>query len=196
MNHSEACRNPRQVQRGERATAPLWWPGAAARARLLVLVVWSAGALACGPDREAPQLLGPHVTLGTGREQFEPRADGESVLLVRGIQGAWHVWTSFLAYGFETDVLRMELTTEWQGVDESRLGGAGNVAVRPVEDAAGAAALASVGWTAVVYNPTCAHGHRLRVNLSVLDKEGRFASDTREWIMEVPEAERSSECAP
>lgn len=160
---------------------------------LSVLLVMAASA--CGDAEPAPlDTPGFRVVLGTGQQQFEPLDDDVPVPLIKGIQGGWHVWTSFLAYGFDTDVLRMDLTTRWEGVDESVLGGPGNVAVRPVRDASGAAALASVGWPAVVFNPTCAHGHFLRVTLTVNDSEGRSARDTRRWIMEVPEADRSSDC--
>lgn len=134
------------------------------------------------------------MVLGSGQAAFEPLSDDVPVPLIKGLQGGWHVWTSFLAYGFDTDVLRMDLTTRWEDVEESVLGGPGNVGVKPVEDASGAPALVSVGWPAVVYNPTCAHGRRLLVNLTVLDTEGRTASDRRRWIMEVPEAERSTDC--
>lgn len=163
------------------------------RGRTCALVALVA-AVGCGGEPEPPAPQGVRVVLGTGQKAFEPLNDEASVPLIKGIQGGWHVWTSFLAYGFDTDVLRMDLTTRWEGVDESVLGGPGNVAVRPAEDAAGAPALASIGWPAVVYNPTCAHGHRLLVELTVIDTEGRAASDRHQWIMEVPEAERSTDC--
>jgi hypothetical protein len=135
------------------------------------------------------------VVLGTGQHAFEPLGDNAEVSLIKGIQGGWHVWTSFLTYGFDTDVLRMEIDTRWEGDEESVVpGGPGNVRLRPVEDATGAPALASVGWPAIVYNPTCAHGQRLLINVTLMDTEGRAASDTRRWIMEVPEADRSSDC--
>lgn len=135
------------------------------------------------------------MVLGTGTATFEPLGNGASVPLIKGIQGAWHVTVSFLAYGFDTDVLRMHLTTRWDGVEESApLGGPGNVRVRPAEDATGAAVLTFVGWPAVVYNPTCAQGEWLRVDITLVDTEGRSASDTRRWMMEVAEADRSNDC--
>jgi hypothetical protein len=114
--------------------------------------------------------------------------------VIKGTQGAFHVWTSFLAYGFDTDVLRMDLTTRWEGRPDTILGEPGNIDVQATEDAAGAAALAFVGWPAVVFDATCGHGRRLRIELTVLDAEGRSASDTRHWVVDVPEADRSNDC--
>ena len=162
--------------------------------------MWGLIALAlvgCGADAlpsESGGLPATRVVLGTGEDAYEPLAEGATVPLIKGIQGAFHVWTSFLAYGFDTDVLRMDLTTRWEGRPDSVLGAPGNIAVRPTEDAAGAPALASVGWPAVVFDATCGHGRQLRIELTVLDTEGRTASVTRHWIVAVPEEDRSSDC--
>jgi hypothetical protein len=156
-----------------------------------------ATAVGCGDERaptEEPVTPDVRVVLGTGRTQFEPLDDEMTIPLIKGVQGGMHVWTSFLAYGFDTDVLRMDVATGWEGVDESVVGRGGNVAVRPTSDASGAPALTSVGWPAIIYDASCAHGNRVRVDITVLDGEGRSASDTRQWIMEVPEADRSGDC--
>jgi hypothetical protein len=167
--------------------------GGLAPACALALLIVAVG---CGGEPAPPPAVtdGVSVVLGTGQNAFQSLDDDAPVPLIRGLQGGWHVWTSFHAYGFDTEVLRMDLTTRWEGVEESVLGGPGNVRVQPVEDATGAPALASVGWPAIVYNPTCAHGHRLLINLTVMDTDGHVASDSRRWIMEVPEADRSSDC--
>ena len=140
--------------------------------------------------------MGPHVLLGTGREAFEPLDSEGSVPLIKGIQGGFHVWTSFLAYGFDSDVLRMELTTRWDALDESVLEMAGNVAVRPGTDAEGVAVLVSLGWPASIFNPACSNGRRLGIDLTVRDTSaGVSASDSRYWIVDVAEEDRSSDCA-
>ncbi len=162
-------------------------------------LAWGLVALAvgvgCGSEASPPDdVSGTRVVLGTGQAEYEPLADGASVPLIKGIQGAFHVWISFLAYGFDTDVLRMDLTTRWEGRDDTALGAPGNVGVRATADAAGAPALAFVGWPAVVFDATCGHGRRLRIELTVLDTEGRTASHTRHWIVDVPEEDRSSDC--
>jgi hypothetical protein len=139
---------------------------------------------------------GPRVVLGTGREAFEALGSDGTVPLIKGIQGGFHVWTSFLAYGFDTDVVRMELTTHWDELEESVLEMAGNVAVRPATDAAGMPARLSLGWPASIFNPACANGRRLGIDLTIRDTSaGLSASDSRFWIVDVAEEDRSSDCA-
>jgi hypothetical protein len=106
------------------------------------------------------------------------------------------VWTSFLAYGFDTDVLRMELRTRWDTLDESTLEMAGNVAVRPTVEPQGNPALVSLGWPASIFNPACSNGRRLSIEITVRDTQaGVSASDARHWIVEVNEEDRSTDCA-
>lgn len=138
----------------------------------------------------------PRVVLGTGREAFEePGTDGV-VPLIKGIQGGFHVWTSFLAYGFETSVLRMELTTRWEELDDSVLEMKGNVSVKPALDVHAEPVLASLGWPASIFNPACSNGRRLAIDLTVRDTSaGLSASDSRRWIVEVDPADRAIDCA-
>jgi hypothetical protein len=140
---------------------------------------------------------GPRVVLGSGREAFE-RVDADgTVPLIRGIQGGFHVWTSFLAYGFDSDILRMELRTRWDGLDETLLEMTGGVAVRPTTDASGVPALASIGWPASIFNPACANGQRLALTITVSEMAtGISASGAARWIVEVAEHDRSSDCGP
>ena len=136
------------------------------------------------------------VVLGTGSDTFEAIESEPTLTLIKGLQGGFHIWTSFLVYGFETDVVRMELSTRWEGVTESIIEMDGNVAVFPAKDPAGVDAKASVGWPALIYNPTCAHGKTLRFDITVRDMDGNVANDIRRCIADVPEADRSSDCAP
>jgi hypothetical protein len=159
------------------------------------LVALAVVGMGCASEASPPgDMSGTRVVLGTGVAEYAPLADGATVPLIKGIQGAFHVWVSFLAYGFDSDVLRMDLTTRWDGRDDTPLGGPGNVRLRATTDAAGVPALATVGWPALVFDATCGHGRRLRIELTVLDTEGRSASDTRSWIVDVPEEDRSSDC--
>jgi hypothetical protein len=168
--------------------------------RTLVCIAFASGAAlaGCGSDdgtSEPPGASGPRVVLGTGREAFEALDSEGSVPLIKGIQGGFHVWTSFLAYGFDNDVLRMELRTSWDGLPESTLEMPGNVAVRPTVDPQGNPALVSLGWPASIFNPACANGRRLSIEITVRDTQaGLSANDARYWIAEVNEADRSQDC--
>ncbi|HEU5076022.1 MAG TPA: hypothetical protein VFU02_17635, partial [Polyangiaceae bacterium] len=64
-------------------------------------------------EPEPPEVA---VELGTGEAEFEP-IEGEPTLeLAAGSQGGFHVWTSFLASGFDDERLSMVLVTELDGV--------------------------------------------------------------------------------
>lgn len=156
-------------------------------------LVAAACCFACGSD--PGEASGARVVLGTGLEAYEPIEGEPELPVIKGIQGGFHVWTSFLAYGYDTDVLHMDLVTRWDGADESIIEMPGNVRVRPVTDAAGLPALASVGWPALVYNAPCAQGQRLRIELTVRDASGREASDERTCIADVPPEDRATDCA-
>lgn len=148
--------------------------------------------VACGP--EASDGGDVRVVLGTGAEAYSP-IEGEPVLpMIKGFQGGFHVWTSFLAYGFQSDVLSMQLVTSWEGVEESIIDMPGIVRLTPVIDPQGVPAFATVGWPALIYNAPCAHGRRLRIDITVRDDSGRRASDTMTCIAEVAEEDRASDC--
>jgi len=75
---------------------------------------------ACGRDSGAARSASSseqapyRVVLGSGQRDFEPLEDDAHATLIHGPQGAYHVWTSFLSYGFDSDVLRMEISTGWE----------------------------------------------------------------------------------
>jgi hypothetical protein len=161
-------------------------------------------ALACGSDRsplavvsdagEGEPAAAQWVVLGSGVRAFEPQPDDAHATLIAGPQGAYHVWTSFLSYGFDTDVLRMELSTGWDDTPGLALPMAGRVSAKPALDAQGLPARVTTGWPALVEDPLCENGRALRVDLTVSDDEGHTASDTRRWLLDVAEEYRPSEC--
>lgn len=139
----------------------------------------------------------PAVVLGTGVDGYEPIEGEPTLTLIKGLQGGFHVWMSFLAYGFDTNVLRMELATSWDGYVESIIPMQGNVRMRDALDAAGHPAQVLVGWPAVIHDPTCAHGRRIRLDITVRDQtNGTEASDTRVFVADVAEEERGTSCPP
>jgi hypothetical protein len=168
-------------------------------AALLIVALACSG---CGPQDEGiegiegtPNALA--VVLGTGVDSFEPIEAEPTLGLIKGFQGGFHVWVSFLAYGFDSTVLRMELETAWEGDADSTLPMAGNVRIRDVGDASGKPARGLVGWPAIIYDPTCAHGRRIRLDLTVRDRtNGTDASDKRHFVAAVPEADRALSCPP
>ena len=173
--------------------------------RLLALgALLGTCALGCGSDRSVLDVVPDagkgepateqRVVLGSGVRAFEPLADDAHATLIAGPQGAYHVWTSFLSYGFDTDVLHMQLSTGWDDTPGLELPMAGRVSARPTLDAEGQPALATVGWPALVEDPLCGDGRALRVDLTLSDDAGNSASDTRRWILDVAEEYRSTEC--
>jgi hypothetical protein len=177
----------------------------------LLSLYWSGGwlvlAAACGSDRTSLREPGSEdagavpvaeparsVVLGTGSRTFEPLAEDAHATLIAGPQGAYHVWTSFLSYGFDRDVLFMQISTGWDDTPTERFDMHGEVVARLTVDAAGLAARMTQGWPAVIRDPLCQDGRALRVNLTVSDDAGNAASDTRRWILDVAEQYRPSDC--
>jgi hypothetical protein len=137
----------------------------------------------------------PRIVLGTGREVFEPLASEGTIEAVKGLQGGFHVWASLLAYGFDSDVVRMKMATRWGSRDESLIEMAGVVGLQPDTDAAGEQVLRMAGWTALVSDPRCANGQPLDIVVTITS-DSQSASDTRRWILDVPEVDRATDCAP
>ena len=77
------------------------------------------------------------VVLGSGSRSFEPLADDAHATLIAGPQGAYHVWTSFLSYGFDRDVLLMQISTGWEDTPDARFDMHGEVVARLTVDAQG-----------------------------------------------------------
>jgi hypothetical protein len=146
-------------------------------------------------DRDAAPPGPARLTLGTGELHYVP-IEGEPVLqLVAGIQGGFHVWATFLGYGYEGDRLEMRVTTAW-GEDDAYLFPSNLAAIRvhEVVDEQGEAALEGSGWPARIEQARCSHGQRVRMEMTVSDDAGRSAQDTRYFVSEVQEELRSTDC--
>lgn len=122
------------------------------------------------------------VVLGTGEVRFE-QLEGEPELpLVAGAQGGFHVWASFLAYGFDTTAIDLTLTTTVDGADENLVMRA-RLTTREVLDAEGVSARSFAGFPAQVRDARCAHGQRVSLQLQVAAPGGdTFASDERHCV--------------
>lgn len=158
--------------------------------------VWAALLGGCGgTGSELPNDASKtRVVIGTGRSKYEPLIDEATVPLISGIQGGFHVEITFIAYGFDVDVLRMELRTSSNGDPATFVEMAGNVAVRPALDPDGVSVLTSLGWFASIFDAKCAQDRRLRLDLTVRDQQGHAASDTKYCIVEVAEEDRATNC--
>lgn len=134
------------------------------------------------------------VVLGTGQAEFEPM-DGEPELtLVAGIQGGFHVWASFLAYGYSAPLIGMVLVTTVDGVPDSRMVMRANLSTHEAVDAEGNTARTFAGFPAQVYDARCAHGRRVQVSITLTDSDGTTSEDTRYCIAYVAPELRSTDC--
>jgi hypothetical protein len=158
---------------------------------LALTFVLCGAAAGCGdepPPRERS------VVLGTGQADFEPM-DGEPELsLVAGIQGGFHVWASFLAYGYSAQLIGMVLVTTVDGEPDSRLVMRANLSTYDTIDADGNTARSFAGFPAQVYDARCAHGRRVEVNITLTDSDGTTSEDTRYCIANVAPALRLTDC--
>jgi hypothetical protein len=163
----------------------------------------ACAALACGAPGDGAPIsidtpLQPNasraVVLGTGEAEFEP-IDGEPHLrLVAGVQGGFHVWASFLAYGFMSDRLDMLLETVVDDDPSQSLVMRARIGTRETLDSSGAAARAFAGFPAQVDDARCAQDKRVRVAVTLTDADGASATDERYCIAELEQAQRRTDC--
>ncbi|MGE0786190.1 MAG: hypothetical protein AB7S26_10910 [Sandaracinaceae bacterium] len=121
------------------------------------------------------------LELGTGSWRFEPLTDGDTVPLIHGAQGGYHMWTSVRVPGVDTESL--QLTIELQPADESApvqrddLG----VFLEPPDDEG---VRSAVGLTAIFNDPGCAVGALYRVKVSTTLDDGTILSDERDVMID------------
>jgi hypothetical protein len=121
--------------------------------------------------------------------------DGEPELpLVHGAQGGFHVWASFLAYGFSSSRLDMLLTTTVDDQPDSSLVMHARITLRDVLDADGNPARSFAGFPAQVKDARCADGHRVGIALHLSEPGGGASEDLRYCVAELDEALRSADC--
>jgi hypothetical protein len=134
------------------------------------------------------------VVLGTGEAEFEP-IDGEPRLrLVAGVQGGFHVWASFLAYGFASDRVDMLLETMVEDDPAKSLVMRARLSLRETLDADGQAAQFFAGFPAQVYDARCAQDKRVSVTVTLTDASGASATDECHYIAELDTAQRRTDC--
>jgi hypothetical protein len=151
---------------------------------------------ACGASEPEP-VPAPEVrrvVLGTGEADFEP-IDGEPRLpLIAGVQGGFHVWASFLVYGFTTARADMVLETRVEDDPESSMVMRARLPLREDLDADGLPVFSFAGFPAQVYDARCAQDKRVSVHLSLTDTDGHSVEDTRYCITQIAEIYRTQTC--
>lgn len=158
---------------------------------------------ACGspePDESGspePNENGRRVVLGTGETAFQPIDTGDSIELIAGIQGGFHVPVSFQAYGYEDDRLTLEASglvdaPGWPQAAPLRAA----VRVRPAVDGEGVSAWGFNGFPLVVDNARCAHGLSIELTIAVSEEGGGRATDARRARLFLDEGRRSDDCGP
>ena len=153
-------------------------------------------ATACGGNDQPPPAPEDtlQIVLGTGEAEFQP-IDGEPRLrLVAGIQGGFHVWASFLVYGYPGDALDMVLDTHVDGDDESEIVMRAHLQLHDTLDPQGDPARFFAGFPAQVYDARCAQDRRVQVHVRLTGDAGLTGQDTRYCVAEVDEQQRRADC--
>jgi hypothetical protein len=167
------------------------------RARLLAFLAGLAPS-ACGSDPASPDAgpvdNGKRVVLGTGEAEFAPIEGEPRLRLVAGVQGGFHVWASFLTYGFSGERVDMLLETRVEDDPDASIVMRARLDLRDTTDANGEPARSFAGFPAQVYDARCAQDKRVRVEVTLSDADGMSSSDTRHCIADVPEQDRLSDC--
>jgi hypothetical protein len=153
------------------------------------LSAWGCGAGEATPTPSQERA----VLLGTGEARFESMEGEPQLTLVAGVQGGFHVWASFLAYGFTSRTLEMVLTTSVEGTPEV-IPNRANLTMKDTVDAEGTPAFTFAGFPAQVYDARCSHGKRVRIDVKLSDTDGGIAEDTRYCTVYLDESRRSPNC--
>jgi hypothetical protein len=135
-----------------------------------------------------------HIVLGTGEAEFEAMDGEPQITLVHGSQGGFHVWTSFLAYGFDSATLNLLLTTSVDGSGDEPLVMHASLTTHEVPDADGATARTFAGFPAQIRNAPCVDGQRVKIDLQLSEGSGPASEDVRYCIARVEPMYRSDTC--
>jgi hypothetical protein len=172
-------------QQAEKQRAPRAW-GCVLAAALCACGSGAPGATASASER--------HIVLGTGEAEFEPMDGEPEITLVHGSQGGFHVWASFLAYGFDSSTLNLLLTTSVDGSGDEPLVMHATLTTHDVTDADGVTARTFAGFPAQIRNAPCVDGQRVKIDLQLSEGSGPASEDVRYCIAKVDPMYRSDTC--
>ena len=131
----------------------------------------------------------PLVEIGTGASRFEPLEDGQSMPLVAGAQGGFHLWISARARGIDPSDVHLTVVSYPRATERPR-----QTAFHALELAAREGWLERACLVQVLSTPECFQDREVVVAIHVSDGAGRAAHDER---VVIPRAEAPiGACAP
>lgn len=146
----------------------------------LALGLTLAGCPGGPPEPEPPPPL--RLEVGTGRQQFTPLAEGDTLWLQRGCQNGQHVFVSLRAWGLPPDPVMVELSLT-RTEDGQRVSPAYRVRYLFAQGT-GDAPDELPGLLLLIPQPEPALGRTVRLSASVETDAGEFAEDARTGLLE------------
>ncbi|GAB4196307.1 MAG: hypothetical protein OHK0013_03360 [Sandaracinaceae bacterium] len=149
-----------------------------ARLDLAALATGLLGCVVAGcAGSPQPEPVEASLEIGTGTARFVPLADGDEVPMVKGAQGGWHLWVSVRAEGLESGLASLELAHQPADESEPEQVMRSGVTFDP-PDARGRRV--TLGWQAILANPSCSVGRLHRVRVTVTTATGQRLTAERE----------------
>ena len=148
--------------------------------RRLLLII----ALACGCNEVnggADSALAPVpntpstlvVEVGTGESDWMPLRDGDTVSMIAGPQGGFHVWTAIRIMDSSVDSARINLTSRLEATGEPA-GNPSSVATTLTLTSDGARE--HVGMRNFIADPTQVRGRRVALRVEAIAPDGRHGA--------------------
>jgi len=133
--------------------------------------------LACtGPAQSGEVTL----ELGTGERAFETLDEGETLELVYGPQGGYHVWVSVRGGGFSSDRVLLEVdVVPLSATEPPPAREPVRTYMEPATLPDGTQGQELVGWPAQLARPECLVDAPVSIQVSITDSAGNVASDER-----------------
>lgn len=141
-----------------------------ARSRGCTLAAAVIAHLAAGCAAE----VDPVLEVGTGVTRFEPLSEGQSIPMIAGAQGGWHLWVAVRSQGLSASRLRLEVAT---APVESGRPRQSSIHVLDLEPRDGWHERA--GITAVLSVPECFQDRSVSITAEAIDADRRAARGER-----------------
>ncbi len=155
-----------------------------------LIALWLAGCGAGGGADSGPPMPDPGIELGTGTQVFEPLADGDTVYVVFGPQGGYHVDGSMRVWGVDNgnpdDLGDPDNPTTWFRVFDGDVQvDAGLEYVQGIKPVPGEPyTYEMVGRRVILDIDSDAElaGHEIRMEVEFLDALGNHLTDARTLV--------------